>query len=138
MTTFGSGRAWFMKWRVMFLLCLLWLILESYFSRPLALMPTLQNKKWCTCVRCKDTLAEEWLETDSRGSIRLNRGLQLTPYKEVQLIRTLSAGRQQWGPDTQTLTPGGLETKGRERQGLQAFRTRLIRSIFFLTWNTNP
>lgn len=74
----------------------------------------LQDEKWCTCVLSKDRLAVEGQGADSRGPIRLNRRLQLTPYKEVQLIRTLSVGRQQWGPDAQTLTPGGLESKGRD------------------------
>lgn len=74
----------------------------------------LRDEKWCTCVLSKDRLAVEGQGADSRGPIRLNRRLQLTPYKEVQLIRTLSVGRQQWGPDAQTLTPGGLESKGRD------------------------
>lgn len=40
-------------------------------------------------------------------SIHLNLRLQLTPYKEVQLIRALSSGRQQWSPNAQTATSGG-------------------------------
>lgn len=40
-------------------------------------------------------------------SIHLNLRLQLTPYKEVQLIRALSSGRQQWSPNAETPTSGG-------------------------------
>lgn len=47
-------------------------------------------------------------------SIHLNLRLQLTPYKEVQLIRALSSGRQQWSPNAETPTSGG---PGERRMG---------------------
>ncbi|KAK7152190.1 hypothetical protein R3I94_008496 [Phoxinus phoxinus] len=44
----------------------------------------MQDEKWCTCVLSKDRLAVEGQRADSRGPIRLNRRLQLTPYKEIR------------------------------------------------------
>lgn len=50
--------------------------------------------------------AEEGRWSRLQRSIHLNLRLQLTPYKEVQLIRALSSSRQQWSPNAETPTSG--------------------------------
>lgn len=72
------------------------------------------NTGCCICVLCRDRASCGGPGSGLQRSIHLNLRLQLTPYKEVQLIRALSSGRQQWSPNAETPTSGG---PGERRMG---------------------